>query len=364
MLQDVKVHHILPRPDGIHWDGLFYWSPPLRRGTLYICRPESPHARQTVRLKGLKPHESYWLWCEDGSIEPGVRRGEELMDRGLALCLPQPYTSDLVFLQDAALGKPRGLEPPGKFRLKPPEARAGPFGVSATLRWEPSTIVTSYRVIASDRADLGHVVARAVTPSPMATLDDLPPGRSLFWQVEAVSWGGKRVNSGGPGSLITPPRTPLPGISFLSDMPWVKATAGAGNPVRRDKNYYGQPISIAATAYPKGLWTHAFPDATPAEVVIDLSGKRFAAFRADTGLDDASGGGSVQFQVLLDGQLKAESPVLRPGQVYHVRVDVTGARQLTLRVLNGGDGYSCDHAAWGFARLVQPGAADPLDKGQ
>lgn len=41
MLQDVKVQHILPRPDGIHWDGLFYWSPPLRRGTLYIFRPEA-----------------------------------------------------------------------------------------------------------------------------------------------------------------------------------------------------------------------------------------------------------------------------------------------------------------------------------
>jgi hypothetical protein len=35
---------------------------------------------------------------------------------------------------------------------------------------------------------------------------------------------------------------------------------------------------------------------------------------------------------------------------------------LTLRVLNGGDGYACDHAAWGFARLVATGAADPLQE--
>ena len=53
MLADVKVHHILPRPDGMHWDGMFYWSPPLQRGTLYVWRPDSPDAQQTIRLKGL-----------------------------------------------------------------------------------------------------------------------------------------------------------------------------------------------------------------------------------------------------------------------------------------------------------------------
>jgi len=26
LLRDVKVHHILPRPDGVHWDGLFFWT--------------------------------------------------------------------------------------------------------------------------------------------------------------------------------------------------------------------------------------------------------------------------------------------------------------------------------------------------
>ncbi len=63
MLADVKVHHVLPRPDGVHWDGMFYWSATGRRGTLYVWRPESPEARQTVRLKGLQPDVKYWLWC-------------------------------------------------------------------------------------------------------------------------------------------------------------------------------------------------------------------------------------------------------------------------------------------------------------
>jgi len=92
-----------------------------------------------------------------------------------------------------------------------------------------------------------------------------------------------------------------------------------------------------------------------------VAGKKFSLFKADVGLDDASGGGSVQFQVLVDGVLRAESPILQPRQVHRFRVDIANARQLTLRVLNGGDGYACDHAVWGLARLVEPGVRDPLD---
>jgi hypothetical protein len=39
-------------------------------------------------------------------------------------------------------------------------------------------------------------------------------------------------------------------------------------------------------------------------------------------------------------------------------VDVADAKEVTLRVLNGGDGYACDHAAWGFARFIKVEAKD------
>src|SRR5439155_10234124 len=59
MLRDVKVHHVLPRPDDYHWDGMFYWSPSLKRGTLYIFRPNNDQLFQRVRLKGLQAAERY-----------------------------------------------------------------------------------------------------------------------------------------------------------------------------------------------------------------------------------------------------------------------------------------------------------------
>jgi endo-alpha-N-acetylgalactosaminidase len=196
----------------------------------------------------------------------------------------------------------------------------------------------------------------------MVTMENLPPERTLYWRVEAVSWGGVRPSSGTPGSFVTPRLDRPAGLVFLSELPWIKATAGAENPVRRDVNYYGQPLAINGGVQLKGLWTHAYPDATPADIVYDVSGKKFDLFKADVGLDDASGGGSVQFQVLVDGAKKAESPVLRPRCVHRFCVPIAGAGQITLRVLNGGDGHTCDHAAWGAARFLAPGVGDPLDK--
>ncbi len=106
MLKDVKVHHILPRPDGKHWDGMFYWSHGLSRGTLYVFRPDAEDSSRTIVLKGLNPAKEYSVWSEDGCVPTATRTGAQLMTDGLAVSLPTRYSSDLVFVQDVALGGP------------------------------------------------------------------------------------------------------------------------------------------------------------------------------------------------------------------------------------------------------------------
>jgi hypothetical protein len=217
-------------------------------------------------------------------------------------------------------------------------------------------------VSVADEPEFCHVIATSAVLQPSVALTSLPPERALYWRVEANSWGGRCTQTGPSGTFETPPLDRPAGLVFLSDMTWAKANAGADNPVRRDLNYYGKPIAINGMVYPKGLWTHAYADATPADMVYDLAGQKFEWFAADVGLDDSSHGGTVIFQVLLDGAVKAESPLLRSRQVHSFRVDMSDARELTLRVLNAGDGYSCDHAAWGATRLLAPGVVDVLNK--
>jgi hypothetical protein len=101
ILQDVQVHHIMPRPDGYHWDGMFYWSSNLKRGTLYIFRPNSDEARHMVPLKGLQPNTRYKVRTEDHSTPEATYPGSDLMNGGLTIRLPGKYTSDLIYLEEA-----------------------------------------------------------------------------------------------------------------------------------------------------------------------------------------------------------------------------------------------------------------------
>jgi len=101
MLKDVMVHHILPRPDDLHWDGMFYWSPSLKRGTLYIFRPNNDQATQRIRLKGLTPEAQYRIRSEDGSVPEEIRAGNDLMSSGLKVKLPGKYSSDLIYLEQS-----------------------------------------------------------------------------------------------------------------------------------------------------------------------------------------------------------------------------------------------------------------------
>ena len=99
ILKDVKVHHILPRPDGFRWDGMFYWSPSLKRGTLYVFRPNNDQVAQRIRLKGLAVVGQYRVRSEDGSVAEGIRTGNDLMSNGLPVKLPSKYSSDLIYLE-------------------------------------------------------------------------------------------------------------------------------------------------------------------------------------------------------------------------------------------------------------------------
>ena len=116
---------------------------------------------------------------------------------------------------------------------------------------------------------------------------------------------------------------------------------------------------LCGLPYAKGMWTHPFADSHGADVVIDIAAEKFSMFKAQVG---PKGNGTVQFQVLVDGKLKHETPVLRLGDRQPIRVDVVGGKQIVLRVLNGGDGNTGDASIWAVPRFIQAGAEDPLEE--
>ncbi len=114
------------------------------------------------------------------------------------------------------------------------------------------------------------------------------------------------------------------------------------------KSVDNNPLTLAGTVYPHGIGTHA-----GSRFDVDLKGAA-TRFKAVVGVDDEKKGlGSVVFQVFVDGQKKAETPVLHGGDApLPITVDVTGAHQMSLVVTDGGDGNTNDHADWADASLA------------
>ena len=125
--------------------------------------------------------------------------------------------------------------------------------------------------------------------------------------------------------------------------------ARAGESVR------GSAMSLGGEVYAHGIGTAAV-----SMFMVDLKGTALR-FRSFAGVDDATKGrGSAAFGVWVDGERKAESPVLHGNDTPHYfDVDLAGAQLLLLVVSDGGDGNANDYANWAGAVLIlDPGKAE------
>ena len=81
-------------------------------------------------------------------------------------------------------------------------------------------------------------------------------------------------------------------------------------------------------------------------LTIEL-GEGAQSLDVDYAVDDRGLDGLAQFQILLDGKVVADSgPVRRKQGKRHFSVDLKGAKKLTFKVLDGGDGINGDHGDW------------------
>jgi len=126
------------------------------------------------------------------------------------------------------------------------------------------------------------------------------------------------------------------------------------NTAVRPKHREPSKMRIKDSHYGRGLGMHA-----DGEVVIDLRGE-FRLFEAEIGIQWHGGTGtsSVIFRVLVDGEKRFESPVVRESDAPRpIRVPVDGADDLVLVADSAGDGIACDVANWANARLTRNPAA-------
>jgi hypothetical protein len=101
LIRGADLYHVADRPDGVHWDGMEYYSTRLRRGVLYAFRGSaSDTPAHRYRLAGLKPGSRYRLTFQDSTAASREVTGESLMQRGVDVRLSLPLSSDLIFFQE------------------------------------------------------------------------------------------------------------------------------------------------------------------------------------------------------------------------------------------------------------------------
>jgi alpha-glucosidase len=170
--------------------------------------------------------------------------------------------------------------------------------------------------------------------------------------VATYAWADRPVHVEQAVRVLVAPTDP-DGTPYVSDLPFLSASNGFG-PVERDRSNGedaagdGKPLTMDGAVHAKGLGTHA-----PSEVTLWLGGA-CTRFTALVGIDDeVKEPGSVEFQVNGDGRALGTTGVLRSADAPRAfTVDVTGVRELTLRVTDGGDGKNFDHADWAEAILT------------
>ncbi|HOZ49404.1 MAG TPA: alpha-galactosidase [Candidatus Hydrogenedentes bacterium] len=113
-----------------------------------------------------------------------------------------------------------------------------------------------------------------------------------------------------------------------------------------------RPLTLGASEYRRGLFTHAASDVL---VTLPGPGKTFTAcVGIDTNDQTRGGMGSVVFTVTVSDATEAfKSDVVREGMApVPVSVDLGGASEFHLRVSDAGDGISCDQADWVDAKVA------------
>ena len=98
LIRAADLYHVGERPDGVHWDGIEYFSTGAARGVLYAFRGTTDEGSHRYRLQGLDPERSYRVTFHDQGAAATLS-GATLMREGITVTLAAPLSSELVFIE-------------------------------------------------------------------------------------------------------------------------------------------------------------------------------------------------------------------------------------------------------------------------
>jgi hypothetical protein len=102
ILRGANVYHILPMADGVHWDGLQFHNPDIKKGSVFLFKPSADvPPNKVVRLKGLNPRGVYTLTFQERTGLNCVRTGVQLMTNGIYVAgMTGANASEIIWIEE------------------------------------------------------------------------------------------------------------------------------------------------------------------------------------------------------------------------------------------------------------------------
>lgn len=136
---------------------------------------------------------------------------------------------------------------------------------------------------------------------------------------------------------------------YLSDYEWESTKTQYGNP-RRNNNIKLR-VNNEIKTFEKGMGIHA-----NGEIVYDLGNHNYETFEALVGVDmtipeqDRS---SISFEIVADGKVLDTTNIIKyKDNASYINVPIKGVKNLTIKVTDGGNGNSSDHAVIANPKLI------------
>ncbi len=195
-------------------------------------------------------------------------------------------------------------------------------------------------------------------------LVDLAGGGRITANLAGLEPGGVRLRTAGAEELLLPPSLideVLVANGQYAFLSWLPVDAGPPRspfdppgaeplgmvwPHRLDRAVDGEALRTGGVRWARGIGVHA-----PSRLRFELGGE-WSRLRLSAGLNDPPRGttarGSVRYRILVDGETRWESPLMRTGGAVQgpEPIDVREASELVLEVDDGGDGPVMDRANW------------------
>lgn len=191
---------------------------------------------------------------------------------------------------------------------------------------------------------------------------ELDGGGRLSGALVAVDADGVRIATRGNANLLLPAIAVSElvvddgSVRFLSDLPLDDRgptdlfggsdDLGMRYAPQMDRNFRGDPLVVGGRRYARGIGVHA-----PSRLRWALDGG-WRELRALAAVDDSAleneFPGSVVFRILVDGELRWESAILRGGDLPQAvpTVSLAGAEELVLEVDPATEAFVSDRADW------------------